>query len=85
MTPSDIATLMAPLALDSAWVYLGGSGARQQVFLLQNNLRVMFQFHAGERLVAYGAYQCEEVWEKDQADMLISSPPGVDVPLIICP
>src|SRR5438105_15521549 len=63
----EIATLMAPLASDSAWVHLGGSGARQQTFLLHGDLRAVFQFDAGDRLMAYGAYRSTEPWEKDQA------------------
>ena len=69
----DIATLMAPLALDSVWVHLGGSGARQQIFMLHENMRAVFQFDAGDRLVAYGVYRSTEPWEKDKKNAPVSS------------
>jgi hypothetical protein len=61
--PDEVATLMTPLASDSSWVYLGGSGARQQLFLLPEDLRAVFQFDGDDRLVAYGVYQSTEPWE----------------------
>jgi hypothetical protein len=65
----EIAALMAPLASDSAWAHLGGSGARQQIFQLHGDLRAVFQFDTDDRLVAYGAYRSTEPWEKDQTRM----------------
>lgn len=61
--PDEVAMLMTPLASDSAWVHLGGSGARQQIFLLPEDLRAVFQFDGDDRLVAYGVYQSTEPWE----------------------
>jgi hypothetical protein len=78
----EIATLMAPLASDSAWVHLGGSGARQQIFLLHGDLRAVFQFDTGDRLVAYGAYRSTELWEKNQTSTPVSPVSSSDVSLI---
>ena len=33
----DVAELMAQHASDSGWIYLGGSGARQQIFRLNGH------------------------------------------------
>ena len=79
--PDDVAALMAPLASDSAWVHLGGSGARQQLFLFPGDVRAVFQFDGTDRLVAYGAWRGTEPWERGGADALVM-PAGPDVPLI---
>lgn len=79
----EIATLMAPLALDSAWVYLGGSGARQQIYLLPNGVRVVFQFDVNDWLVAYGSYQTTDSWDKDQVGASISPVHGSAVTMIL--
>lgn len=81
----EIDTLMASQVLDSAWVYLGGSGMRQQIFLLHGNLRVIFQFDADDWLVAYGVYRSTEPWEKGEADVLVSPVSSSDVSLIFVP
>ena len=83
MNPGEIASIMASLASDSAWVYLGGSGARRQLFLLPGGLRAVFQFDGADRLVGYGAYQSTEPWEKDQTGTLVSPVSGSDVELIL--
>jgi hypothetical protein len=58
----DVTALMAPYASDSAWIYLGGSGARGQIFQLPEQLRAYFQFDGHDRLVGYAAYQSAEPW-----------------------
>ncbi|HST62319.1 MAG TPA: hypothetical protein VLK84_26685 [Longimicrobium sp.] len=79
--PDDVAALMAPLASDSAWVHLGGSGARQQLFRLPGDVRAVFQFDGTDRLVAYGAWRGTEPWEVGGDDTPLM-PAGPDVPLI---
>lgn len=80
--PDDIATMMAPLASDSAWAYLGGSGARQQIFRLRGDLRVVFEFDGTDKLVAYGAYRNAKPWEKGPGAQ-VSAVSGSDVSLIL--
>jgi hypothetical protein len=58
----DVAALMAPLASDSAWVYLGGSGARQQIFRVADDTRAVFQFTGDDLLTAYAVYQSDDAW-----------------------
>jgi hypothetical protein len=77
--PDDVAALMTPLASDSAWVHLGGSGARQQIFLLPKDSRAVFQFDGNDRLVGYGVYQSNGPW--DGNNVLPVS--GSDVSLIL--
>jgi hypothetical protein len=62
--PGEIARIMAPLASDSGWAYLGGSGSRQQIFHLEGNLRAVFLFSGKDNLVAYGVYRDTEPWKK---------------------
>lgn len=75
----DIAKIMKTLEIDSAWVYLGGSGARQQIFQLRNNVRVVFQFDGDDNLVAYGVYESEETLENDRKNFKIYPVSGPDV------
>lgn len=82
MRPEEIATLMAPLASGSAWAYLGGSGARQQIFRLSGNLRAVFQFGVAEKLIAYGAYCSVEPWEKELVEP-VSPVSGLSISLIL--
>jgi hypothetical protein len=77
-TADDIAALMAPYASDSAWVYLGGSGARQQIFRLEHGLRAAFELDGHDQLVAYAAYESREPWTPDRM-----MPVGAEVPLIL--
>ncbi|MGH6847723.1 MAG: hypothetical protein ACREC0_09850 [Methylocella sp.] len=81
--PDQIAKIMAPLALDSAWAYLGGSGSRQQIFQLDGNTRAVFQFGAADNLVAYGAYHDNKPWERKPAGANVSPVSGSDVSLIL--
>jgi hypothetical protein len=62
--PDEIAKMMAPLASDFGWAYLGGSGSRQQIFQLEGNLRAVFQFSGTDMLVAYGIYRNTDPWKK---------------------
>lgn len=80
--PDEIATIMAPLASDFGWAYLGGSGSRQQIFQLEGNLRVVFQFNGADKLVAYGAYLSTELWKKTPRGQ-VSPVSNSDVPLIL--
>lgn len=77
--PDDVAALVAPLASDSAWVHLGGSGARQQLFRFPGDVRAVFQFDGMDRLVAYGVWRGTGPWASG-ADTVM--PAGPDVPLI---
>lgn len=61
----DVAALMAPLASDSAWVHLGGSGTRQQIFRIGARQRAVFEFDGDDRLVAYGAYDSSGTWPEE--------------------
>src|SRR5436309_15601540 len=76
----DVAELMAPHASDSRWIYLGGSGARQQIFRLNGNLRAVFEFDRNDRLVAYGSYETTEPWKQDGSDPAM---PPSDVLLVL--
>ncbi len=57
----EIAALMAPLATDSRWVYLGGSGARQRIYRVSPEMCVVFQFGHDDVLVAYGVFPSSEL------------------------
>ena len=72
-TASDIGELIGPLASDSVWAYLGGSGARQQIFRLSGDLRAVFEFDGNDRLVAYGAYSSSKPWIKTASADPVSS------------
>jgi hypothetical protein len=57
----EIAELMAPLATDSSWVHLGGSGARQRIYRVSPELCVVFQFGHDDLLTAYGVFPGSEL------------------------
>lgn len=76
---ADIADLMAPLAINSFWVPLGGSGARQEIFRLPENLRALYQFDGDDRLVAYAAYRRPDDWPAGQSETTVVP----DVPLTL--
>jgi|SRR5262245_35293029 len=82
-TESDIAKIMRPLASDSAWAYLGGSGARQQIFRLPGDLRAVFQFDGYDRLVAYGAYRTAAPWREVKAGESADPVSSPEVSLIL--
>lgn len=80
---ADVGALLKPLALDSGWVHLGGSGARQQFFRLPDHLGAVFRFGPDDRLVAYGAYRSTEPWPKDAAGRTIPPASLGQVPLVL--
>jgi hypothetical protein len=79
----EVAALMASLTSDFAWAYLGGSGARQQIFRIEGDLRAVFEFDAADKLVAYGAYCDHEPWEAVPAGAPTSPVSSSDVSLIL--
>lgn len=81
-TVADVEALMTPLSLDSAWVHLGGTGARQQIFRLAGDLRALFQFDGEDRLVAYAAYRSADGWPNDKTGESVPPLSSPSVPLI---
>lgn len=81
--PEEVAAMMAPLASDSAWAYLGGSGLRQRIFRLAGDLRVVFEFDGADHLVAYGAYRTGAPWERDASGTQVSPVSGSEVTLVL--
>jgi hypothetical protein len=74
---------LAELAAESAWVYLGGSGARIRVYRLGGELRAAVRFDAGDRLWAYGAYLDTQPWAADSAGMLAAAFPDASLTWIV--
>jgi hypothetical protein len=79
-TVDDVAALMSPLASDSRWAYLGGSGARQQFFRLPDHVRAVFQFSGDDLLTAYAVYRTDDRWPADGSKSIL---PVAGVPLIV--
>jgi hypothetical protein len=79
-TVDDVAALMSPLASDSTWAYLGGSGARQQFFRFADDGRAVFQFSGDDLLTAYAVYRTDDVWPADESRSVM---PVTGVALIV--
>jgi hypothetical protein len=77
-----VSKIMRPLEIDSAWVHLGGSGARQQIFQLRDNVRIVFQFDGEDHLQAYGVYKSKEALESDKNNSTVYPVSGPDISLI---
>lgn len=77
-----VSKIMRPLELDTAWIYLGGSGARMQIFQLRDNVRVVFQFNGDDRLEAYGVYKNEKSLDEDREHSTLYPVFGQDISLI---
>jgi len=82
-TLADVEKLMAPLAQRSAWVPLGGTGARQRHFQVPGDLRVLFELDGHDRLLGYAAYQSSAAWRTDDASTLLGAAATPDVQLIL--
>jgi hypothetical protein len=73
----EIAKLMAPIARDNAWMYHGGSGNRSRFYMIDDYLRVRFDFDRRDLLLSYTVYESKEGWLKGPDGVLLNGDSAV--------
>ncbi len=82
--PETLCAWLSEQALDQAWVPVGGTGAKAEVFRLEQEVDARLEFDGSGELFAWAVYKHEHAWRK-QPDGTLQGPaanPGMPLNLI---
>ncbi len=83
ISEQDVEKLMAPVSRDKAWIYLGGSGKRSQIYMIDSYLQIRFDFNYQDFLESYTVNLSRKGWLKGPGGILLEGFDASDARLTV--